>query len=137
MKLIRSDPELLKFASERLAELFNQLINSSEDIPIELTTSRLVCLNKNAEEKGKIDAIRPIAVNALLFKILEQAIRTRLTDYLTRNNTIDKRQIGFRKGLGTDVNILRLRQRVDDMKAGGKDEQMFVLFMDFKQAYDQ
>ena len=52
------------------------------------------------------------------------------------NISISNSQIGFIKGLGCDVNIMRLRQRVDDVMEGKSNDEKYVFFIDLKAAYD-
>ena len=54
-------------------------------IPEEISTSRLFCLNKKANEPGKVNNIRSIAISSTLLKI-------------------------------TELNLLKLRQRIYDIK---------------------
>jgi len=49
---------------------------------------------------------------------------------------ICKAQLGFVKGLGCDVNIMRLRQRVYDHKFLRTKEEKNIIFIDLKVAYD-
>ena len=48
--------------------------------------------------------------------MIESAILTRLLDEINTKKLINKKQIGFIKGCGTELNLLRLRQRVYDIK---------------------
>ena len=135
-KLIMKDVKLFDEFCERAATLFTELINRDDDIPSEIILARLVCLNKNGNECGRLDSIRPIAVNTMLTKIMGQCIHMRLGVFIENNKLIDMRQIGFRKGLGGDLNLMRLRQKVECMKAKDAKTEKFLLFIDFKQAYD-
>ena len=85
-------------------------------IPEEITTSRLFCLNKKANEPGDVNNLRPIAISSTIIKMIESAILTRLLDEINTKKLINKKQIGFIKGCGTELNLLRLRQRVYDIK---------------------
>ena len=51
-----------------------------------------------------------------IIKMIESAILTRLLDEINTKKLINKKQIGFIKGCGTELNLLRLRQRVHDIK---------------------
>ena len=85
-------------------------------MPEEITTSRLFCLNKNANEAGDVNNLRPIAISSTILKIIESAILTRLLKEVNDKKLINKKQIGFIKGCGTELNLLKLRQRVFDIK---------------------
>lgn len=135
-KLIMDNEKDFDTFSERLSILFAELVNGEHEIPTELLLARLVCLNKSGDEKGRIDNIRPIAVNTMLVKILEQVVRERLTTHIEEKNLICRNQIGFRRKLSTDLNLMRLRQKTKEMKALNDTDEMFLFFIDFKQAYD-
>ena len=49
----------------------------------------------------------------------------------------NKKQIGFIKGCGTELNLLRLRQRVHDIKKVINCFPKYLLFIDLKNAYDK
>ena len=48
--------------------------------------------------------------------MIESSILTRLLNEINEKKLINKKQIGFIKGCGTELNLLRLRQRVHDIK---------------------
>jgi len=54
----------------------------------------------------------------------------------SQRNKNMKGTVGFVKGLGFDVNIMRLWQRVYDLKFLRKKEDKYVFFIDLKAAYD-
>ena len=47
-------------------------------IPEDITSSKLFCLNKKADEVGDVNNIRPIAISSTFMKLIESAILTRL-----------------------------------------------------------
>ena len=106
-------------------------------IPEEITTSRLFCLNKKANEPGNVNNLRPIAISSTILKIIESAILTRLLKEINDRNLINKKQIGFIKGCGTELNLLKLRQRVYDIKRTNNQYTKYLLFIDLKNAYDK
>ena len=75
-----------------------------------MTLSRLFCLNKKADEVGNVDNLRPIAISSTFIKMIESAIYTRLLDVINAKKLICNKQIGFIKGCGTELNLLRLKQ---------------------------
>ena len=106
-------------------------------IPEEITTSRLFCLNKKANEPGDVNNLRPIAISSTIIKMIESAILTRLLKEINTKKLINKKQIGFIKGCGTELNLLRLRQRVHDIKKVKTKYTKYLLFIDLKNAYDK
>ena len=119
-----------------ISKVFNRYLKP-EVIPYEMTISRLFCLNKKADEVGNVDNLRPIAISSTFIKMIESAIYTRLLDEINEKKLICNKQIGFIKGCGTELNLLRLKQRIYDVK---KEKNMFnkyLIFIDLKNAYDK
>ena len=122
---------------EKLANIFNRYIKFNA-IPKEITTFRLLCLNKKANEPGDINNIRPIAISSTILKLMEKIILKRLLDEIDNKNILCNKQIGFIRGCGTELNLIRLRQRVNDLKKVNKFfDNKYVLFIDLKNAYDK
>jgi len=70
-------------------------------------------------------------------KILEKVIQDRVEIYESLDLIkICKAQVGFVKGLGCDVNIMRLRQRVYDLNFLRTKEEKYIFFIDLKAAYN-
>lgn len=133
----KTHPRVYMENCKNIAELLNQLMNSEDPIPEEIMCARLLCLNKCPDENGKLDNIRPISITGMFVKLMEKVIQTRAEVIsLVDGINISKSQVGFVKGLGCDVNIMRLRQRTADViKLKTKDEK-YIFFIDLKAAYD-
>ena len=56
----------------------------------EITTSRLFCLNKKANEVGDVNNLRPIAISSTILKVIESAILTRLLNEINEKKLINK-----------------------------------------------
>jgi len=106
-------------------------------MPEELFCARLLFLNKCPDSNGKLENIRPISIIGVLMKIFEKVIQDRVEIYESLHQIkICKVQVRFVKGLGCDVNIMRLRQRVYDLKFLRTKEEKYIFFFDLKAAYD-
>jgi hypothetical protein len=68
--------------------------------------SRLFCLNKNAEEAGKLGNIRPIAIASVIVKLYEAALKKEVMEHVEKHDVICKKQIGFMRGCGSDLNLV-------------------------------
>ena len=115
---------------------FINKLMQAELMPDNLSLGRLLCLNKNANEPGNIDSIRPIVILGVIIKICEYPHLQALRKMKLNNN-----QIGFLRGMGCEVNIMRLRQLVHDLKWENyerkkKMEKRYLLFIDLKCAFD-
>ena len=124
-------PENIKFLTSAL----NKII-CAETIPDEIALGRLFCLNKNALEPGTIDGIRPIVILGVLVKLLEYPLLKVL-----KRVKLSTSQIGFKERMGTEVNIIRLRQVVHNLRYRNYDrkskmKKRYLLFVDLKTAFD-
>jgi hypothetical protein len=111
-------------------------VNNYIYYPEEIATARLVCINKDASKIGDINNIRGIAVNSIMIKLIERLLLKDLKKEINQKKLICKEQIGFMEGLGCEVNLLRLRQRCNDIKEVNKGFVKAVIFIDLKNAYD-
>lgn len=120
-----------------IASFINQLMKSDESIPEEILSARLMCLNKCPGQNGNLDNIRPISITGMFVKIIERVLLTRIEVIsITDDISINKSQVGFVKGLGCDVNIMRLRQRANDVLRLNTKDEKYIFFIDLKAAYD-
>ena len=70
--------------------------------------------------------------------LMEKIILKRLLNEIDNKNILCNKQIGFIRGCGTELNLIRLRQRVNDLKHVNKFfDNKYVLFIDLKNAYDK
>jgi hypothetical protein len=119
-----------------ITQLLNEL-NSCDIIPHHISTGRLLCLNKNKPEPGTIDSIRPITITGILSKLLEYPLLMEL-----KKVELSEYQLGFRERLCTELNIMRLIDRVDKLKtqdranASKAIKERYALFVDLRQAFD-
>ena len=115
LKELFNSPDKNPLIYEKLANIFNRYIKYNA-IPNEITTFRLFCLNKKGNEPGDINNIRPIAISSTILKLIEKIILTRLMNEINEKKILCNKQIGFIRGCGTELNLIRLRQRVNDLK---------------------
>jgi hypothetical protein len=139
-KLKKSNTLVYNFLCSKLADSLNEMI-ATNHIPIDMATSRLVCLNKNGSERGRLDSIRPISVSSTVLKLLQSTIQNKLNEKIYTDGKyqgiLNKKQIGFIKKGGCDLNILRLKAKAKLLlkkKEAGMSKS--ILFIDFKQAFD-
>ena len=91
--------------------------------------SKLVILFKSGL-RAMCGNYRGIAINDTLSKIYDSILNKRLQEWLS----IDKAQAGAQKGRSCIEHILTLRMIIDYCKC--KKKKMFIVFVDFKKAYD-
>ena len=72
----------------------------------------------------------------MLSKMIEIVIRKHLRKHIYGKKLISSKQIGFVQGLGCEVNLIRLRELALKLMKKGTVSTKFVMFIDFRQAYD-
>ena len=60
-----------------------------------------------------------------------------LLDEINNKKILCNKQIGFIKGCGTELNLLRLKQRINDVKKERNKFNKYLVFIDLKNAYDK
>ena len=72
-------------------------------------------------------------------KIIEECVLLRLDKEIEERGLISNKQVGFRNCVGTETNLLRLRQRSSDLKSNLKNKKGvkgYLFFIDLKNAFD-
>ena len=85
---------------------------------------------------GDIDAIRLISIIGVLSKIIEKVIRKHLRKHTYGNKLISDKQMGFLQGQGYEVILIRLRVLASKLMKIVTLTTYFILFIDFRQAFD-
>lgn len=106
-------------------------------MPEEITLSRLFCLNKKGDEIGNVGNILPIKISSTFIKTIELALLKRLNKEINSKNILCNRQIGFIRTCGTELNLIKLRPMIYDLKKEDNKFIKYVLLIDLKNAYDK
>ena len=78
---------------------------------------------------------RGISIMSCLGKLFNSILNTRLNEYLSENNVIDKTQIGFQKKARTSVQMFALRTLIEKYTIQSNSK-LFTCFIDFRKAFD-
>ncbi len=104
-------------------------------LPSALFRTRMIFLNKVHPEVPRPQEQRPIAVMSPLLKLMEARFLPKLQDYL--NKRLHRAQTGFVPAMGTEVNLVRMiKEATKHLKSNDTKTTMFILFFDFKSAYN-
>jgi len=128
--LIVFDVESQK-GSYKTLEKFYKMINLIANDPHPVTLGRLFLLNKDACTVPIIDETRGLNICSALQKIVELLCRPAL-----RAISTSKSQLGFKEGMETGMNLLRLREAVHIIRKNNNGKGI-LLFIDLKKAYDK
>ena len=94
-----------------LREIYNQ-IYATGDMPLTWKHAILAPLLKKGKNGQKPESYRPISLLPVGGKILEGVLLPRFNKYLEGRGLIPCHQTGFRKGMGTVINLKRLYNHI-------------------------
>ena len=120
-------PTLLDFITQMLSVIFTNAMH-----PSTWNYSQLVILFKSGI-RNCCGNYRGICIMDTLAKVYDTLINRRLTEWIS--TSLDKAQAGGQKGRGCIEQILTVRLLIDYAKS--KKVKLYLLFVDFKKAYDK
>lgn len=97
----------------------------NNNFPEDLINNRLFCLNKDINRYYTIDNIRSIAVSNTLIKNLQQIISKDLNSFV--KDKISIKQIDFIGLIGTEINLMKLREKSLRCKIENKNKKICFL----------
>ena len=127
---------VVKCVKEEIVVPLSHLINSSMKtgiFPDAMKTAVVTPIYKNGA-KNNITNYRPVSVLSAFSKLFERAMCNRLTNYLEKNNILDKHQYGFRKGHSTDLAMVTVNDYI--LKALEDKDSVLAVYMDLSKAFD-
>ena len=87
-----------------------------------------------AGDKQHFSNYRPISLLPVISKLLEKLIYFRLNDHLIKNDILNKRQFGFRKGMSTYMPLMLLQEKIT--RAFEFNKIVCGLYLDLRKAFD-
>uniref|UniRef100_A0A8D8XZ49 Craniofacial development protein 2 n=1 Tax=Cacopsylla melanoneura TaxID=428564 RepID=A0A8D8XZ49_9HEMI len=126
--------ELLKYGGEAVENMMLKIIHTIwkiEKIPVNWTTGVLCPLHKKGD-KMNCNNYRGIMLLNTAYKVLTSILNERLKEI--SETKIGEYQCGFRRDKGTSDQIFVMRQIME--KCNEHDIDLHILFVDFKQAFD-
>jgi len=128
--------EGLKILQHFCPEVLHEIINTLwlyGNIPEEWCEGTLVLLHKKGD-KSSLANYRGITLLPAIWKIFMKLINIRIVNHCDKNEIITQFQAGFRKRRGCLQQIHTLYESIIDSR--DKTLPAFLLFVDFKSAYD-
>ena len=131
-----SDVLFSKSVSKLTAKVFKDLWshNPNQKLSMESLSfkARLIALNKDHPNTPKAGRFRPIVVSSPIVKLIEGRFLPKLESYLIER--LCPSQIGFVRGYGIQVNIVRAIRRIKERT--DQKQKVYGLFVDFSNAYN-
>ena len=103
-------------------------------VPDSMKLAKVVPIFKNSGSDEVMKNYRPVSLLPVLSKVLERIVYNRLFKFLIRNKLLHPSQYGFQENLGTELAILELQDRINDILK--KKECCVGVFMDLSKAFD-
>ena len=141
-------PPTLQFLYLCINQMLNPNNNVRDELPDWISTSRMIFLNKDpfSGDHPTLANIRPIVISSIIVKALEAIVMRRLLLPSGFNipAKLCKAQVGFIELMETSIHITKLAahllQKQEENKQRfrqrGKKEDTYLVFIDFKSAYD-
>lgn len=98
-----------------------------------LKTTVVVPLFKQGDRKN-INNYRPIALTSTISKIIEKCFKMRLSQFLEKNNILNKNQFAFREDTSTENALCKVTETI--LKNLDQGKRAIGLFLDLKKAFD-
>lgn len=131
-------PWLAKAAEPRLAVVLAaefQAWRRVGRLPACAAVSSITPIPKPGGDPSSCDSLRGIAVGTLPAKAYASILERRVSDYTEAAGARAQGQFGFRRGRGPEQAALVLRTAQEVHRESG--QQLWVCYVDFKQAYDR
>lgn len=128
--------KILKANSEVLTPILVELTNKSLQqgiFPSILKQATVIPIFKSGS-KLDLNNYRPISLLPLFSKVIELCVKSRLTNFITKNGLLSKKQFGFQSGLSTEDALLKFTNVLNSSLDKGKCP--VALFLDIQKAFD-
>lgn len=127
---------LLKDISNNIAPFLSNSINECFDLgkfPDKYKIARVITIFKSGD-KFDPSNYRPISILSVFSKVFENAIKSRLINYMNLHSVINSNQFGFVKGSNTTTATLNLLKEIYDNLNSSK--KTACIFIDVMKAFD-
>ncbi|KAK2922272.1 hypothetical protein Q8A73_001766 [Channa argus] len=91
-------------------------------------------LKKPSLDPSVVENYRPVSLLPFLAKTIERAVFNQLSDFLSKNNLLDVKQSGFKRGHSTETALLTVVEYLRAAKATGQSSVLILL--DLSSAFD-
>ena len=129
--------EYLQIFGENFEYILLKIMNTifvEKIYPTQWTTNFLRPIYKKGNPKDP-DNYRGLAIGSAFAKLYSFILLNRLTEFIDIKKLISPNQIGFMKKMGTPDHIFLLQTIVEKVVKKNKNK-LYVVFIDFKKAYD-
>ena len=92
----------------------NYCINNLHTLPFKQNLLEQIYIAKDDNQWKNFYNSRPITKTSPIYKLLDTILNQKLTEDLNKNGKwkLNPSQIGFRAGMGCELNILRITERI-------------------------
>ena len=116
----------------------DNLMKKIFNIPNSMLTRELILITKTGSPIASMDKPRPIAVQTLPNRLIEKVIKSKLEWCIEwENMKLKKYQVGFQAGMGTLVNLFRVKILIKYAKKQRKLNRPILFALDIAIAFDK
>jgi hypothetical protein len=130
-------PKVLKEARSQLARpltlLFNKSFNEGE-IPTDWRKANVTAIFKKGDKRVPGN-YRPVSLTSVVCKLMEKLLRRKILNHLQTHSILSENQFGFIEGRSTLLQLLITVEKWTEALERG--EEVDVVFLDFKKAFDK
>ena len=116
-----------------ILKLCNQ-VYKSKTFPKQWQISVIIPIHKPGKDPSLATNYRPIALTGCLCKLIEKIINVRLSNYLEKENKINKVQSGFRRNRSTTDNLVKIETSLRETIS--LNQHTIVVYFDLYKACD-
>ena len=130
-----------KRLANNLSTFLNNHIKGGGQLPYDQNLLEQIYIQKDDNVYKSFDNARPITKTSPIYKLLDTILNHKLNQNLNKHKEfrLEKEQIGFRNGLGCEVNIMKLiesiKEKMEQRKIWKKGK-IWSLYIDLKSAFD-
>ena len=132
---------MLKRLGMKMMELWRKIFNKSMTEGLVLgkwKKAEMIPLLKDGKDPKDPGSYRPVSLTSAVVKWLERVLVNRMYFWMERDKVINNWQAGFQRGRGTEEQVLRMVQDIQDgHEERGGHERTLVVTLDCSKAYDR
>ena len=127
----------LKYLPDNAIKFYQTIVNQVLEtglFPTNWKIAKIIMIAKPGKSRSDPENYRPISLLPTLGKLTERLILSRLEDECDELSLLPKEQFGFRRSLGTELQLLRITEMIHEA-LDHKDVAIGV-FLDIRRAFD-
>jgi hypothetical protein len=127
--------DLSELGHEYIAQLFNQILDGTENFPEDWAEGRVTMVEKTNSIVGNFLTYRPITISPVICRLIAKILGYRIQQWIEENKILGEMQNGFRPKRRGDDNLFILTSAIELSRT--QKEGLVCAFIDASAAYDR